>query len=227
MLAVGGALLTKGGLVRYVGAAAPSVVSEWPSAVVSTGLLEDAGRVQAWGVGPGMGVDDSARHRLAEVLGQDVPVVVDADGLRMVADSPELVRGRRAPTVLTPHANEFARLAPDGHADHDALMSVRTLAARLGCTVLLKGATTVVADEDGQVRLNQTGTPRLATGGTGDVLTGVVAALLAAGLSGLDAASAGAFVHGLAGRLAAEGAPTTADAVARAIPDALAAVTRP
>ena len=227
VLAVGGALNTKPGMVRYVGAAADQVVSAWPSAVVSRGSVAHAGRVQAWGVGPGLGLDDAARRTLAEVLGAAVPVVVDADGLSMLADVSDLVRQRTAETVLTPHATEFARLAPDLDLSNDRVTAVRTLAARLGCTVLLKGATTVVADADGRVRLNLTGTPWLATGGTGDVLTGVVTALLASGLESLDAASVGAYLHGLAGRIAANGAATTADAVARALPEAERRVRRP
>jgi hydroxyethylthiazole kinase-like uncharacterized protein yjeF len=152
---------------------------------------------------------------------------VDADGLTLLAATPELVRQRTEPTVLTPHAHEFGRLAPDLDIGHDPITTVRTLAARLQCTVLLKGATTIVADADGQVRLNVTGTPWLASGGTGDVLTGVIAALLSAGLSGFDAASVGAFVHGVAGRLAADDAPTTSADVVNALPAALRAVTRP
>ena len=129
--------------------------------------------------------------------------------------------------MLTPHGREFARLAPDLDVEADPITAVRTLAARLRCTVLLKGATTVVADADGQVRLSLTGTPWLAAGGTGDVLTGMIAALLAAGVPALDAASCAAFVHGMAGRCAARGAPTTSAAVAAAIPDAIRALTRP
>ena len=105
------------------------------------------------------------------------------------------------------------------------MAAVRDLASRLNCTVLAKGATTIVADPDGQVRLNRTGTPWLATGGTGDVLTGVIAALLSSGASPLDAASGGAFLHGIAGRLASNGAPTTSAAVGAALPDAIRAVT--
>ena len=160
-------------------------------------------------------------------MAEPVPVVVDADGLTMLAEVPDLLRARRAPTVLTPHAREFARLAPDLDVDEDPITAVRTLAARLHSTVLLKGATTVVADADGQVRLNLTGTPWLASGGTGDVLTGMIAGLLAAGIAALDAASGAAFLHGLAGRLASDGAPTTSVEVAAALPDAIRAVTRP
>ncbi|MCZ3387318.1 MAG: NAD(P)H-hydrate dehydratase [Actinomycetia bacterium] len=226
-LTVSGALHTKSGLVRYVGSEAGTVVSDWPTAIVSTGSIADAGRVQAWAVGPGLGNDANALQYVKDVLAEPVPVVVDADGLTQLASSLELLGSRQAPTVLTPHAREFARLAPDLDLSEDPITAVRTLAARFRCTVLLKGTTTVVADAVGQVRLNVSGTPWLATAGTGDVLTGVVAALLAAGVSPLDAASGAAFVHGIAGRLAADDAPTTAVAVATAIPAAIKAVIRP
>ncbi|MGB2839771.1 MAG: NAD(P)H-hydrate dehydratase [Actinomycetes bacterium] len=225
VLAVAGALHTKAGLVRYVGDAASEVVNAWPSAIVSTGRVGAAGRVQAWGVGPGLGVGDDAHQVVADVLGTDVPVVADADALTVIARDPELLRSRAAPTVITPHAGEFARLATDLDLRVDPVAAVRGLASRLNCTVLAKGATTIVADPDGQVRLNRTGTPWLATGGTGDVLTGVIAALLSSGASPLDAASGGAFLHGIAGRLASDGAPTTSAAVGAALPDAIRAVT--
>lgn len=224
VLAVSGALHIKGGLVRYSGAAAAEVVSAWPSAIVSSGPIAEAGRVQAWGLGPGLGVANDALRVVADVLGSDVPVVADADALTIIARDPGLLRSRAAPTIVTPHAGEFARLAPDLDLQVDPVAAVRALAARLSCTVLAKGATTIVADADGQVRLNLTGTPWLATGGTGDVLTGVIAALLAGGVSALDAASAGAFLHGIAGRLASDGAPMTSAAVGAALPDAIRAV---
>ena len=224
VLAVSGALHTKAGLVRYVGEAAPEVVNTWPSAIVSTGPVSAAGRVQAWAVGPGLGVGEDARQVVVDVLGSDVPVVADADALTIIASEPELVHSRVAPTVLTPHVGEFARLATDLDLSVNPVAAVRELASRLSCTVLAKGATTIVADADGHVRLNLTGTPWLASGGTGDVLAGVIAALLAGGASGLDAASGGAFLHGIAGRLASDGAPTTSDAVAAALPDAIRAV---
>ncbi len=227
VLAVGGAARVKAGLVRYSGSAAADVVRAWPSVIVSAGGVVDAGRVQAWAVGPGIGLDGTAHDRLAEVLGEPVPVVVDADGLSLLATAPQLLDGRTVSTVLTPHEREFARLAPDLEVSADPVAAVRTLAARLRCTVLLKGATTIVAAPDGQVRLNLTGTPWLATGGTGDVLTGMVAAFLAAGLTPLDAASVAAFVHGIAARLAADGAAVTASDVVATLPDAVRAVSRP
>jgi hydroxyethylthiazole kinase-like uncharacterized protein yjeF len=150
--------------------------------------------------------------------------VVDADALTLLADDPAPLRSRQAATVLTPHEGEFGRLAPDLDLGADRVAAVRSLASRTGTTVLLKGFATVVADPDGRVRVTPTGTPWLATGGTGDVLTGVVAAFLAAGMDPLDAASTAAFVHGIAGRLAAGGAPATSRDVVDALPEALAAL---
>jgi hydroxyethylthiazole kinase-like uncharacterized protein yjeF len=224
VLAVSGALHTKAGLVRYVGQAADLVVRAFPSAIVSTGSIADAGRVQAWGVGPGLGVGDDAQRVVVDVLATDLPVVADADALTILAAQPQLLRSRAAPTVLTPHAGEFARMAPDLDLAADPMGAVLELASRLSCTVLVKGSPTIVATTEGQVRFNLTGTPWLATGGTGDVLTGVIAALLSSGASVLDAASGGAFLHGIAGRLAADGAPTTSATVGTALPDAIRAV---
>ena len=163
------------------------------------------GRSQAWAVGPGLGTDDRAREVLATVLGMDLPTVVDADALTLLAAEPALLSPRTAATVLTPHEREFTRFATSADQgsdlESDRIGTVRSLAMQLNCTVLLKGSTTVIADPQGHVRLNVTGTPWLATGGTGDVLTGMVAAYLSAGLTPLDAASLAAFVHGIAGRL--------------------------
>lgn len=218
VLAVAGALRGGAGAVRYVGHAADAVIARFPETLVSAGPPSKAGRVQAWVVGPGLG-DDS--ERLADVLGAEVPVLIDADGLRL-ADA-AAVRGRRAPTLLTPHAGEAAALLGVAREEVESgrLAAVRELAGRYEATVLLKGSTTLVAaGREGVVRVNPTGTPWLATAGSGDVLSGLAGALLAAGLRAGDAGAVGAYLHGLAGRHAADGAPVGAHDVAEAIPAA-------
>ncbi|MFF4586804.1 NAD(P)H-hydrate dehydratase [Streptomyces sp. NPDC001388] len=218
VLAVAGALRGGAGAVRYVGPAGEAVLARFPETLVSHEGPHRAGRVQAWVVGPGAG-DDAAT--VAEVLATDVPVLLDADGLRLAER--ETVRGRGAPTLMTPHAGEAAALLGVAREEVEStrLASVRELAARYGATVLLKGSTTLVAGPDGgPVRVNATGTPWLATAGSGDVLSGLAGSLLAAGLSARDAGSVGAYLHGLAGRFAAQGAPVGAHDLAEAIPAA-------
>ncbi|WP_329349730.1 NAD(P)H-hydrate dehydratase [Streptomyces sp. NBC_01261] len=215
VLAVAGALRGGAGAVRYVGPASDAVIARFPEVLVSEGGPLKAGRVQAWVVGPGGGDDAST---VADVVTADVPVLIDADGLRLVDAG--AVRGRRAPTLMTPHAGEAAALlgVPRGDVEGARLESVRELAGRYGATVLLKGSTTLVADSGGgAVRVNATGTGWLATAGSGDVLSGLCGSLLAAGLSAFDAGSVGAYLHGLAGRLAADGAPVGAHDVAEAV----------
>jgi hydroxyethylthiazole kinase-like uncharacterized protein yjeF len=217
VLAVGGALRGGAGMVRLVsaGPAVEVVRQHWPEALtVATGdasraghEVETAGRVQAWVAGPGMGTDEAARDRLAAVLGTELPVLVDADGLTLVAAERGLL-ARAAPTLLTPHAGELARLLGTDPAEVAArrLEHARAAAAELGATVLLKGSTTVIAPaEGGEVLVNSTGTSWLATAGTGDVLSGLAGALLAQGLTVTEAAAAAAFLHGIAARRAAAG----------------------
>ncbi|MGV9908635.1 NAD(P)H-hydrate dehydratase [Streptomyces tendae] len=218
VLAVAGALRGGAGAVRYVGPAGDAVIARFPETLVSDQGPERAGRVQAWVVGPGAG-DDAAT--VAQVLAAKVPVLIDADGLRL-ADA-DAVRARTAPTLMTPHAGEAAALLGVAREEVEGarLASVRELAARYGATVLLKGSTTLVASaKGGPVRVNATGTSWLATAGSGDVLSGLAGSLLAAGLSAVDAGSAAAYLHGLAGRFAAQGAPAGAHDVAAAIPRA-------
>lgn len=218
VLAVAGALRGGAGAVRYVGPAGQAVIARFPETLVSERGPKRAGRVQAWVVGPGTG-DDAAT--VAEVLAADVPVLVDADGLRL-AEAAE-VRARRAPTLMTPHAGEAAALlgVEREEVENKRLSAVRELAARYRATVLLKGSTTLVAGPDGgPVRVNPTGTPWLATAGSGDVLSGLGGSLLAAGLPARDAGSVAAYLHGLAGRSQADGAPVGAQQVAVGIPGA-------
>lgn len=231
VLAVAGALRGGAGAVRYAGPAARDVIARFPETLVSDRGPKRAGRVQAWVVGPGAG-DDAGP--VAEVLAADVPVLVDADGLRLADAS--AVRARSAPTLLTPHAGEAAALLGVEREEVEAgrLAAARELAGRYGATVLLKGSTTLVADPvDGDgggsgtaVRVNPTGTSWLATAGSGDVLSGLAGSLLAAGLPARDAGSVAAYLHGLAGRRAADGAPVGAHDVAEAIPGAWRDVVR-
>lgn len=154
-------------------------------------------------VGPGLGQSEGTLAVVRAVLeNAQCPVVVDADGINVLSAHRDLLRGRKSPTILTPHDGEFARLG--GVIGEDRMSAAAALAEELGCTVLLKGHETCITDgTDGF--LNPTGNPGMAVGGSGDVLAGVITAMLGAGLPPLEAASCGAWLHGAAGdRCAAE-----------------------
>jgi hydroxyethylthiazole kinase-like uncharacterized protein yjeF len=259
LLATGGAVHGGAGMVRLVTypAAAAAVRQLHPEVVITelpretnvrseeenqssrTGpgfqFPADVGRVQAWVAGPGMGVSADAGARLAGVLATDLPVLIDADGLTLLAKNKELLP-RSAPTLITPHAGELGRLLGVDPADVAARRHehARRAAAEFGVCVLLKGSTTVVAPPDGRdpVLVNTTGTSWLATAGTGDVLAGLAGALLAQGLLPPQAAIVAAYLHGLAARLAAGGdadgasgaAPIGASDVVAALPRAFRAL---
>ncbi|XTP36096.1 NAD(P)H-hydrate dehydratase [Mycobacterium sp. TJFP1] len=227
VLCTGAAVAATSGMVRFAGTAAAEVVSHWPEVIATPGHAT-AGRVQAWAVGPGLGTDETAAAALVFALETDLPVIVDADGLTILSAHPELVADRTAPTVLTPHAGEFARLAGAPPGD-DRVAATRRLADRLGVTVLLKGNVTVVAEAGGPVRLNAAGNSWAATAGSGDVLSGVIGALLAAGLPPGEAAAAAAFVHARAADLSARdpgpaAAPTSASRILAHLRPALASI---
>ncbi|MBI3214011.1 MAG: NAD(P)H-hydrate dehydratase [Mycobacterium sp.] len=227
ILCTGAAVATHSGMVRYAGTAAAEVVSHWPE-IIAVSSFADAGRVQAWVVGPGFGTGPAESETLRAVLATDLPVIVDADGLTLLAKDLELVRSRSAPTVLTPHAGEFERLAGHPPGD-DRVAATRALADDLGATVLLKGNVTVVADPGGPVYLNPAGQSWAATAGSGDVLSGVIGALLSAGLPTGDAAAAAAFVHARAADLSAHDpgpapAPTSASRILAHLRSAIAAI---
>jgi NAD(P)H-hydrate epimerase len=162
-------------------------------------IVEAAERADAVAIGPGLGRTDGTRdlvYILLERLSQ--PVVLDADALFALEPV-----DRSAPTVLTPHSGELARLlgASAEQIDAHRLAAVREAASRFGATVLLKGADTLVATPREGVFVAAYGEPALATAGTGDVLTGVIAAFLAKGMSAPLAAAAGAVAHGIASRI--------------------------
>jgi NAD(P)H-hydrate repair Nnr-like enzyme with NAD(P)H-hydrate dehydratase domain len=155
-----------------------------------------------------------------DALASELPVVVDAGGLDLL-DGP-----RSAPTLLTPHAGEAARLltrltdtdVTREAVEADPVGAARRIAELTHATVLLKGSTTLVVGPAGPVRSQADAPSWLATAGTGDVLAGLLGMLLAAGLSPLDAGSLGALVHGLAADRASAGGPLRALNVAHAIP---------
>ncbi len=235
VLCTGAAVAATSGMVRYAGSAAQQVLSHWPE-VIASPTPAAAGRVQAWAVGPGLGTDDAGAAALWFALGTDLPVIVDADALTILAAHPDLLTGRKASTVLTPHAGEFARLAraacpasttgaaPPGD---DRVAATRRLADQFGATVLLKGNVTVIADPGGPVYLNRAEQSWAATAGSGDVLSGIIGALLAAGLPAGRAAAAAAFVHARAANLSAADpgprpAPTSASRILAHIRTAVA-----
>lgn len=231
VLGVEAAWRTGTGMVRYLGPvrAQDLVLQRRPETVTADG------RVQAWLVGSGT---DAAERDAAEtaalrgILSGDLPVVVDAGAL-------DLVAGATAPVIVTPHARELDRLRavlglPDAAAD-DRERIARETADAFGGVVLSKGAVTVVAAAGGWVRRVSAGTPWLATAGTGDVLGGVLGALaagaVAAGRAGIDdlaaCAATAAWVHGRAGAVASlaaggAGGPITALDVAEAVPRVVA-----
>lgn len=220
VLATGSAILATSGMVRYAGTAAEVVRARWPE-VVATGNVGDAGRVQAWVVGPGLGTGKAGREVLEHVLSAGVPVCADADAITLLAGDPTLwdARDPDTPMVLTPHDREFARLA--GDVGSDRVGAARRAAERLNAVVLLKGNSTVVAAPDGRVLVNQARSSWPATAGSGDVLSGVIGALLAAGLDPWLAAGCAAYVHELAADIAADGAPAPASYLLKAIPEAI------
>ncbi|ORW92744.1 bifunctional ADP-dependent (S)-NAD(P)H-hydrate dehydratase/NAD(P)H-hydrate epimerase [Mycobacterium szulgai] len=227
VLCAGAAVAATSGMVRYAGSAHPEVLSHWPE-VIASPTPAAAGRVQSWAVGPGLGTDEAGAAALWFALETDLPVIVDADGLTMLAAHPDLVANREAPTVLTPHAGEFARLAGSPPGD-DRVGACRRLADAFGATVLLKGNVTVIADPGGPVYLNPAGQAWAATAGSGDVLSGMIGALLASGLPAAEAAAMAAFVHARAAALSAADpgpgeAPTSSSRILHHIRAAIAAI---
>ncbi|MEU2613618.1 NAD(P)H-hydrate dehydratase [Micromonospora sp. NPDC007271] len=222
VLSVGGALAGPTGMIRYAGGARAEVLHQHPS-VIATGRVADAGRVQAWVCGSGLGTGEEAAAELRAVLAAPVPVVLDADALTLLVDGAmaDLLRKRDAPIVVTPHDREYARLCGENPGT-DRVGSALRLAAWMNAVVLLKGDRTIIGTPDGRAYVNPTGTAVLATGGTGDVLAGLLGSLLAAGLPAERAAAAAAYLHGLAGREAARGGPVTAPDVATALRPVLA-----
>ena len=218
---------------------AEALVDEFWDVVIAADAPASVTRTSAWVVGPGLGLDVDGRSLLRDVLNVDAPVVVDADALRMLRQPPasDSLSARKHPTVLTPHEGEFAALGfgIGTGEDEDRLGSARQAARELGVVVVLKGPGTVIASPSGAAYIDTWGTADLGTAGSGDVLAGLMGALLAGATARGDVdiddaariAAAAVGVHGLAGRLAAQGGrPVTAPDIIAAIPDAIGLVRR-
>ncbi|GAA1152450.1 NAD(P)H-hydrate dehydratase [Microbacterium oxydans] len=231
VLGVEAAWRTGAGFVRYVGAerVADAVLARRPETVAGADVGRS--RIDAWVIGSGTDPtdrDDAEQAALEAIVAGDAAVVIDAGAL-------DLAGKARAPFLVTPHAREFARLQEQlgiSTSEEDRASAARRTADRVGGTVLLKGARTLIASPDGGVIAVDAGTGWLATAGTGDVLAGVLGAVLAAnqGRPIAEVAAAGAWIHGQAGRVAAgmsdggTGHPIVAMDVAAALPQAIADV---
>lgn len=164
-------------------------------------ILQRLPQMDAVLMGPGLGQSEGTFAVVKAVLqNADCPVVLDADGINLVAAHKDIVRGRTAPTILTPHAGEFSRLG--GSLQEDRIREATKMAGDLGCVMLLKGHHTVITDGT-NTYINPTGNPGMAVGGSGDVLAGIITALIGQGIEPLQAAACGAWLHGAAGDLCA------------------------
>lgn len=164
-------------------------------------ILERLPKLDAVLLGPGLGQSDGTFHVVRAVAESfDGPLVLDADGINVLAEHRDILRGRKGPTILTPHDGEFARMG--GVIGDDRPASAAALAADLGCIVLLKGHETVITDGE-TVYINPTGNPGMAVGGSGDAMAGIIVSLLGQGIEPLKAAACGAWLHGAAGDLCA------------------------
>lgn len=163
-------------------------------------ILKRIPQMDAVLIGPGLGQSEGVLDVVKAVLEHaECPVVLDADGINVVAAHRNILRGRTTPTILTPHAGEFARL--DGMTG-DRQSAAEEMARNIGCIMLLKGHNTVITDGE-TTYINPTGNPGMAVGGSGDVLSGIITALLGQGIQPLEAAACGAWLHGAAGDLCA------------------------
>jgi ADP-dependent NAD(P)H-hydrate dehydratase / NAD(P)H-hydrate epimerase len=186
-------------------------------------LLPFLEKCTAAAVGPGLGTAPGTQRLVRSLVSRTtIPILFDADALNAFSGQPETFRDRKAPTILTPHPGEAARLISTTSAKIQRARpeSAAELARRTGTVTVLKGAGSLTADRTGRIWWNPTGSPALAAGGSGDVLSGLGASLLAQGFEAVDAAVAAVFVHGLAGERAAAGADrgVLASQVADAIP---------
>jgi hydroxyethylthiazole kinase-like uncharacterized protein yjeF len=170
-----------------------------------TKLLTAAAKVDMVVIGPGLSLQEETVRlikELAEAI--KVPLLIDGDGLTAIADNPEILRNRKAATILTPHLGEMALLAgrPAAEISGKKIAVLRETTDKLKATIVLKGAHSLIGTRSGEVYINLTGNAGMATAGSGDVLTGCIAAMYGLGLKPEGATRKGVFLHGYAGDLA-------------------------
>ena len=179
--------------------------SEFFSADASSAAIDFAKDKSVVALGPGIGTSEQTWEFVREFVEKcDVPMVIDADGLNLVAlDRGILLKRKPGSTVLTPHPGEMARLlyVDNKKVQNDRIESALKLASATGSIVVLKGYRTIIADAEGHIWINPTGGQSLASGGTGDILTGVIIGLIAQKVPLLQAAIAGVYIHGFTANL--------------------------
>jgi hydroxyethylthiazole kinase-like uncharacterized protein yjeF len=192
-------VVTRGDAQPIVAAHAPpeAMVSAWqegetPEVVVGASVIA---------IGPGLGTDEQALEMLRAVLSVGCPVLVDADGLTLLAKNPELFNEAKGSLVLTPHVGEMGRLIGRKFLPDERETVAREFVEKHDVTLVLKGTRTLVIKRGGPFWINTTGNAGLSTGGSGDTLTGIIAGLLAQKLAPLDAARLGVWLHGHAADL--------------------------
>lgn len=164
-------------------------------------------------IGPGITTDPSTSSLIKNLIKKvGCPMLIDADGLNIVADNIDLLKDKPSPVIVTPHPGEMARMLNTTSKEIQAnrVELSKRLAIEYGVYVILKGARTIVATPEGDVYINPTGNPGMATAGTGDVLSGIIAGFLSQGLSAKDSSILGVYLHGMAGDIAAENLSQTA-----------------
>lgn len=165
-------------------------------------ILVQLENVDVAAVGPGLSAGDDAKEVVYNIIkGSKVPIVLDADGINLLAKDLSILKELKAQLVITPHPGEMARLlgVTVKEVQQDRLNIARSFSKEWGVITVLKGSRTVIASPEGEIYINATGNAGMATGGSGDVLTGIIASLIGQGLKPLDAAIAGVYLHGVSG----------------------------
>jgi NAD(P)H-hydrate epimerase len=193
-------VVTKAPVASIVAAKAPpeAMVSGWPESGGLPGVVRNASAIV---IGPGLGGDAETARMLKETLALGCPVLIDADGLNVLAQNLDLLREAKGPVLLTPHVGEMARLIGRKFGAEERESVARDFVDRHQVTLVLKGTRTLVTAPGQAFFINTTGNPGLSTGGSGDTLSGIIGALLAQGLAPLDAARLGVWLHGHAADL--------------------------